>query len=201
MVQLSTNMWLVYKEVNLTKPQYLLDTNIFIEASRRYYHFDICLDFWSMLIEQHKNERVFSIKPVKDEIGHKKQKNANLPDDSSKYDKLSLWVRDECPKSLFVDCNDSLVSESYKKIIQSVHNNPQYFAEAKEEFDTVADSWVIAYAHAHSLTVVTHENNTPGSKKRVLMPVVCKEFNVPVATLFEMLLALKIKFIRKPEQE
>ena len=182
----------------MTKTRYLLDSNIFIEASRKYYHFDICPDFWSVLIEQHANKRMFSIEPVKAEILPKQKKVVdNQNDDTPRHDKLFLWVKDETPKSLFADCDDSLILKSYKEIIQSVYANPQYTDTAKEEFAAVADSWVVAYAHARSMTVVTHENASPGAKKRVLLPVICSEFNVPVVTLFEMLLELKVQFVRK----
>jgi len=184
----------------LTKTKYLLDTNIFIEASRKYYHFDICPDFWSMLIEQHGTGRIFSIEPVKTEILPKSQKRNTTDSQNSDphgYDPLSLWVKDEAPKSLFANCDAPLVIKSYQEIIQSVYANPQYFGIAKNEFASVADSWVIAYACANTMTVVTHENDSPNSKKRILMPAICKEYNIPVATLFEMLLDLKIQFIRK----
>jgi len=157
----------------LIKTQYLLDSNIFIEASRRYYHFDICPDFWSILIEQHQNERIFSIEPVKAEILPKKQKKKNSQeDDTPIYDRLALWVKGKTPKSLFTNCNDLLVTKSYKEIIQSVFANPQYRNEAKEEFAAIADSWLVAYAHAHAMTIVSHENNSPDAKKRVLIPAV-----------------------------
>ena len=183
----------------MAKIQYLLDTNIFIEASKKYYHFDICPDFWSMLIEQHEAGRVFSIEQVKKEIDvPRKKQNAVDPqnDATPEYDGLASWVK-KAPKSLFESCDDLLVPKSYTEIIQSVELNSQYRPEAKHEFASVADSWLIAYAHANNMTVVTHENFSPDSKKRVLIPVVCKEFHVPVVTLFEMLLKLKIKFVRK----
>ena len=184
----------------MTEIRYLLDTNIFIAASRGYYHFDICPDFWTMLIEQNQNGRVLSIKPVKEEIlpkTRKSKKDDVQEDDAPKYDRLALWVKNKAPKSFFADCNDLLVAESYREIIQSVQANRQYLDRAKDEFATVADSWVIAYARAHALTVVTHENNSKDAKKRVLIPAVCEEFDVPIATLFEMLIDLKIKFVRK----
>jgi len=123
-----------------------------------------------MLIEQNQNGRVLSIKPVKEEIlpkTKKSKKDDAQEDDVPKYDRLALWVKDEAPKSLFADCNDLLVAESYRKIIQSVQANQQYFDRAKDEFATVADSWVIAYAHAHALTVVTHTTMQSRPKRTI----------------------------------
>jgi hypothetical protein len=151
-----------------------------------------------VLIEQHDNERVFSIDPVKAEMLPKQQKTSDgQKDDTPQYDKLSLWVKDETPKNFFANCSDSLVLKSYKEIIQSVDANPQYYDVAKKEFAAVADSWVAAYAHAYAMTVVSHENASKDAKSRVLLPVICTEFCVPVVTLFEMLLELNVQFVRK----
>ena len=43
--------------------------------------------------------------------------------------------------------------------------------------------------------VVVTEQYPQGLGKTV--PVICSEFNVPVVTLFEMLLELKVQFVRK----
>ncbi len=40
---------------------YLLDSNVFIEAKRRYYGFDFCPAFGDWLIEAGNKELVFSI--------------------------------------------------------------------------------------------------------------------------------------------
>lgn len=47
---------------------YLLDANVFIEAKRRYYAFDICPGFWDALLMQHENAKVASIDRVKKEL-------------------------------------------------------------------------------------------------------------------------------------
>ena len=39
----------------------LLDANPLIEAKNRYYAFDICPGFWTSILTQHAEKRVFSI--------------------------------------------------------------------------------------------------------------------------------------------
>ena len=136
----------------MAKTRYLLDANILIDASKKYYHFNICPGFWPMLIEQHEAGRVFSIEQVKNEINVPlKKSNAVNPqnEDAGEYDRLVRWVHNDTPKSFFASCDDLFVPKSYGKIIQSVTSNQQYYDYAKDEFASVADSWLIAYAHAH----------------------------------------------------
>ncbi len=124
------------------------------------------------------------------------------------FDALALWVKKTVPKGFFRNCDEKIpkdllhdnvidVPASYREIIQAVSAHPQYTDAAKREFRTVADSWLIAYARAHNMTIVTHENDARDSKKRVFIPVVCREFEIPVVTCFEMLLDLKIKFVQQ----
>lgn len=43
---------------------YLLDANVFIEATRRHYGFDFCPAFWDWLVQANEGGRVFSIERV-----------------------------------------------------------------------------------------------------------------------------------------
>jgi len=43
---------------------YLLDANVFIQASRLHYGMDFCSAFWDWLREQHEAGRVFSIEKI-----------------------------------------------------------------------------------------------------------------------------------------
>ena len=47
---------------------YLIDTNVFIDAKKRFYGFDICPAFWDWLVLKNKERIVFSIEKVRDEI-------------------------------------------------------------------------------------------------------------------------------------
>ena len=47
---------------------YVLDTNVFIEAARRYYAFDIAPHFWQMLNDHANHGHILSIDRVKVEL-------------------------------------------------------------------------------------------------------------------------------------
>ena len=47
---------------------FLLDANVFIEAKRRYYAFDLCPGFWDCLIWHHGAARIQSIDRVRQEL-------------------------------------------------------------------------------------------------------------------------------------
>lgn len=59
---------------------YLLDANVFIEAARRYYAFDIAPPFWEALLEFAEKGKLISIDRVKNELLRGK-------------DELSTWVK------------------------------------------------------------------------------------------------------------
>ncbi|MBF0434972.1 MAG: DUF4411 family protein, partial [Magnetococcales bacterium] len=53
----------------------------------------------------------------------------------------------------------------------------------------------IAKAHARKATVVTHEMPNPESKNRVLIPNICKTFNIAYINTFDMLREMAAKFV------
>jgi hypothetical protein len=161
--------------------KYLLDANVFIQASRQYYGFETCPGFWESLIKQHENNRVFSIKSIKAEI-------------TKGNDALKQWIESEAPDTFFKDNQDQLVSDCFKKIIQWVQEKSQYQQEAIAEFASVADGWLIAYAKTYKLVVVTHETSESTRKNKVKIPDICQEFNVEYIDTFQMLRELGIKF-------
>jgi|SRR5207245_2619053 len=160
--------------------RYVLDSNVFIQAHRTYYGFDFCPGFWLALSRQHEAKRIFSIDKVKAEL---------LP----LSDELSRWVNDRAPDTFFKGTADKAVSDAFGDMIIWVQNEPQFTPEAKAEFASVADGWVIAYAKANGLVVVTHEEYAPDVRRKVPIPNVCLEFGVDYCNTFEMLRQLKVR--------
>lgn len=64
---------------------------------------------------------------------------------------------------------------------------------AKQEFASVADGWLVAYAKAHECTVVTHEQSHKDSKRRIYIPDVCQAFSVKYTDPYAMLRSLGIR--------
>jgi hypothetical protein len=161
--------------------RYLLDANIFIQAHRMYYAFDICPGFWRALLRAHEAKRVFSIDKVRDQ------------ELLVSKDELSDWVNNTAPATLFKGTADKAVSDAYRDVMNWVQGQSQFTPGAKAEFAAGADGWVIAYAKANGLVVVTHEEYAPDARKKVPIPNVCLEFDVEYCDKFEMLRALKVR--------
>jgi hypothetical protein len=164
---------------------YALDANVFIEAHRRYYAFDLCPGFWESLIWHHEAGRIWSIDRVKDEL-----ERGN--------DHLAQWVGREMPEGCFASTDDNEVVNWYSKMVAWVQGEPQFVPEAKAEFAQKADAWLIAYAKAKGLVLVTHEIISKEIKRKVPIPNVCQKFNVEFVDSFEMLRALTVQFSWHP---
>lgn len=111
--------------MSTSSPVYVLDTNVFVQAHRRHYAFEICPGFWDCLIHHHQAGRIVSIDRVRDEI---------LVGDG-----LEAWVKASAPATLFAPTADLTVTQSYADMVQWVQANSVFKAEAKAEFAQVAD--------------------------------------------------------------
>jgi predicted nucleic acid-binding protein len=163
--------------------RYVLDANVFIEAHQKYYAFDLCPGFWGALARQHMAKRVFSVDRVKDEL-------------ATGQDQLSRWVNDTVPATFFKKTADRRVIHAFATLAKWVQAHLQFTAAAKTEFlSSAADGWVVAYAMANGLTVVTHEEYAPDAKRKVPIPNLCVEFQAVYCNTFEMLRDLKEQFV------
>ena len=165
------------------QPLFVLDTNVFIGAHNGYYAPDFCPAFWSCILQYFHARRLSSIDRVFTEI--------EKPVD------LVQWAQD-APNGFFAFSGDQPVVTVYSTIMDWVQNNSQFKLEAKSKFATVADGWLVAYARAHNAVVVTHERFSADAKSRVLIPSVCRQFNVPYLNTFEMLRQLGVRFVLDP---
>lgn len=161
--------------------RYVLDSNVLITASNTYYGFDLCPGFWSALLRAHAARRVVSIDKVKAEI-------------APINDGLKEWATKTVPKDFFKKTEDVAVIRAFSAMLVWVQSQTQFTPAAKAEFANVADGWVIAYANANHLVVVTHEEFAPDAKKKVPMPNLCVKFGVEYANTFEMLRDLQAQF-------
>ena len=168
--------------------KYALDANVFIQAHKTYYGFDLCPGFWLALLRQHELKRLCSIDKVRKEL-------------VDQGDKLTDWVNDTAPAMFFKGTADKAVSDAFRDLMNWVQSE-DYSVQAKSTFAAAADGWLIAYAKINGHVVVTHEAYKPDAKNRVLIPNLCIEFDVEWCNTFEMLRQLKIRFglkKRKPK--
>jgi hypothetical protein len=159
---------------------YVLDANVFIEAARRYYAFDIAPLFWESLVNHAANARVESINRVKEELERGK-------------DELATWASDHFGDA-FASTDEENVVASYREIMSWVQVQDQFSDAAKAEFADSADGWLVAYARSRSGIVVTHEVLDPNITRRVPIPNVCEPFGVNYVDTFTMLRELGVRF-------
>ena len=150
-----------------------------MQAAKEYYAFDLAPKFWTELVRCFEEGQIFSVDRVKDEI-------------DKGNDALKVWVNSEF-KDAFLSTRDVGVLTKYQALMQWAQANPQFQPAAKSDFAGIADSWIIAHAMHSSYIVVTLEQPSPQSRKRVKIPDACNAFGVTWIGTFEMLRRLGIK--------
>lgn len=156
--------------------KFVLDSDVFIAAHRGYYAFDIAPGFWTKLLTRAQSDIIVSITEVLGEIkdGFKKE-----PDD------LGRWATNDFrPYFDRVDQQDVLAA--YTKVIDWVCLDNSYSDAAKQKFASVADGWLIAYALAKDVCLVTNENKR-NKKGRVTIPDVCEHFGIEYINTYDMM--------------
>ena len=159
---------------------YILDANVFIEAARRYYAFDIAPPFWESLIHHASNGRIQSIDRVKQEIERGK-------------DELATWATTQFSNA-FASTDEENVIESYSEVMSWVQSQDRFSDAAKADFATGADGWLVAYARTKGGIVITHELPATDARRKVPIPNVCDAFSVSYDDTFEMLRQLGVRF-------
>jgi Domain of unknown function (DUF4411) len=158
---------------------YLLDANVFIDAKNRHYGFDFVPGFWDWLVDKHAAGILCSIHDVKKEL-------------EAATDDLSVWVKNH--SGLFVPL-DAGVQASLQRLAAWA-NSGSFTGAAVTTFLAGADYSLVAYAHAHSHVIVTHERSRPNAKARILIPDACTALGVTCMDPFEMLRTEGAKFVQ-----
>lgn len=161
-------------------PKYLLDANIFIEAYKRYYAFDLVPAFWEHLASQSEAGTISSIDKVKAEI-------------HPKNEQLARWAREEFKRWESTAVDDT--KNRYQHLVEWAATHEQYNEHAKDEFMKAdkADAWLIAHALANKYIVVTEERYNVDIQRRIPIPNVCESFGIEWVNTFQMLRGLGIR--------
>ena len=158
---------------------YLLDANVFIEAAKHYYAFDLVPSFWEELVNKAREGRIPSIDKVKAEL-------------DGKEDMLKEWANDNFVQWFEVTYTEDVLKE-YGKAMKWIEAS-DFRDKAKKDFTNKdkADAWIMACAMAREYVVVTHEQFKPGIRRKVPIPNACRKFGVRSLDTFEMLRELDI---------
>ncbi|MDQ6949473.1 MAG: DUF4411 family protein [Actinomycetota bacterium] len=160
---------------------YLLDSDVFIQAKNLHYGFDFCPAFWEWIDERYADGTVRSIEKVGDEL---------IGGD----DDLANWARQR--RADFFVRPDALVLPSLRAT-SAWASAAGYEPAGVNIFLQAADYYLVAHAHAHDQTVVTHERPSTSTKK-IKIPDACIGLGVKCATPFQMLRAEHARFVLGP---
>ncbi|KMQ70821.1 hypothetical protein SDC9_130801 [bioreactor metagenome] len=154
---------------------YLLDSNVFIQAHRMYYPFDVVPGFWQKLKELGKVGKILSIDKVKKEIC-----------DTGNPDQLSNWMASQLEESFFNESASCV--DVYAQIAAWANANTHYYPSAIAEFleTDLADPWLIAYAKKNDCVIVTNESSQPDIKRKIKIPEPCVHFGVRFISPIQM---------------
>lgn len=157
---------------------YLLDANVFIQGKNLHYGLDFCPAFWEWLISSNQAGLVFSIERVDGEL-------------QAGADELSTWAAARGPQ-FFLPPDAPMLAALAR--VGTWATGQGYEPAAVNTFLQVADCYLVAYALAHSHTVVTHEIAST-STKRIKIPNACVGVGVRCVTPFEMLRSARARFV------
>lgn len=154
--------------------RYCLDSNVLIEAWRKYYNPAFCPQYWEVLNEMGKRGTIFIPKAVFEEI-------------TRTEDDLAAWLK---ASQIAVAEVDEEVTLHMRDILKDY---PQLVDSTKQR--SLADPWVIAHALKEGAAVVTKEEKpTATNSKKVKIPQVSEAFGVDWMNDFDMIQALGIQF-------
>lgn len=156
---------------------FLLDANVFIQAKNLHYGFDFCPAFWSWVDRSHAAGRVLSLEQVGDEL-------------AAGTDELATWA--QARPLLFVRPDAATVPSL--RTVSAWAVRAGYDAAALNTFLQVADFYLVAYAHAHGLSLVTHEVAADTIKK-IKIPNAAVALGIKCVTPYAMLRSERARFV------
>jgi predicted nucleic acid-binding protein len=157
--------------------KYCLDANVLIQAWQKYYNPRFCPDYWVLLSELGKQDKIFIPELVYEEIIRTE-------------DELSEWLKQSKIPILKIS---EPVTICLQRIYSAdpLHKNLVDNTKAR----SLADPWVIAHALHENATVVTKEEKvTALNSTRIKIPNVCENMGIRWINDFQFIDELDIKF-------
>ena len=160
---------------------YLLDANVFIQAHRLHYPFDVFPGFWTWLEQEKKTNSIGTIDWVYNEI-------------KAGDDRLSEWMKNLNSDEWILKCDDEETQRRYANIANQIMASNHYMPTAKEEFLSLADSWLVAKANALDITIVTEERSNPQKRNQIYIPDICRIYEIPCINTISLIRELGGRF-------
>lgn len=160
---------------------YLIDTNIVIGAFNHRPR-DIFETYWRQFDAFFSEGQFYFHQSVENEL-------------LKRDDEKSQWLRSFVPTSQILTVTQEEV-DSYRAVTRWVRDRKDapYEESAIREFLRVADSWIVASAHARDFIVITNETPSPRKRTRVKLPDVANGLGVQCMTEFDFLRQQSIIF-------
>lgn len=163
--------------MNAMANKYCLDANVLIQAWQKYYNPKFCPDYWEILIELGKQDKIFIPEYVYEEI-------IRTEDD------LSKWLKNS---KIPIKKVSEQVANCLKNIYSANPNHINLVDNTKAR--SLADPWVIAHSIYEKAIVVTKEEKvTALNSNKIKIPNVCDNMGVRWINDFQFIDELDIKF-------
>lgn len=145
-----------------------------------YYGFDFCPGFWEWIDSAHQQSKVQSVEKIGNEL---KAGNDELATWAEERDETFFLPPDEKTLTSLQEIAEWATAENFKpSAISTFLQDPDYY--------------LIAHAHAYSLTLVTQEvvakQNT---LSKIKIPNACISLGIKCVTPFEMLRSERVRLI------
>jgi hypothetical protein len=165
-------------------PQFVLDSNFFIQAHRVNYPIDVASGFWDKVSQLAQEGRVISIDKVKGEL-------------YDKNDALEEWCRSHLPDDFFKDTSGAMTE--YARVTGwALSMSHQYLPMALNEFLSAeeADAYLVSYCLTDPTNriLVTQEISAPNKQNRVKIPDACNGVGVSFVNTIDMFRKLGERF-------
>jgi hypothetical protein len=158
-------------------PTYCLDSNVLIEAWRKYYSPSICPEYWDVLNALGSSGQIFIPEEIRDEI-------------IGTEDDLTVWLKGS---SIPVRETTGAVTACWSRILD--HDELHQYLVAESAGRSLADPWVISHALDAGAIVVTKEDFVPNPRKaKIKIPNVCHNMKIDCINDFQFVKALGIRF-------
>jgi predicted nucleic acid-binding protein len=157
--------------------KYCLDANVLIQAWQKYYNPKFCPNYWEILIELGKQEKIFIPELVYGEI-------------TGTEDDLSAWLK---TSKIPIQKINEPIQNCLKMIYEKNKIHERLVDNTKGR--SLADPWVIAHAIYESATVVTKEEKvTALNSQKIKIPNVCDNMGVRWINDFQFVEEVGIRF-------
>jgi hypothetical protein len=163
--------------MSTTAATYCIDANVLIQAWQKYYSPKFCPQYWEVLNDLGRQNRIFIAEMVYEEI-------VRTEDD------LSEWLKGS---EILVH----KIDEPVTKCLQEIYaNNPLHknlVDNTKQR--SIADPWVIAHAlNEKSIIVTKEEKVTAINSSKIKIPNVCDNMGIRWINDFQLISELGIQF-------